>query len=242
MAVYFSRFVKKLFNHLNLEIDKLAPRSNPDLQLVYSLKNFDIDLVLDIGANEGQFASAIRYFGYSGRVVSFEPLSDAHAKLSSKSQGDLLWDVYPRCAIGDYNGEVEINISNYSVSSSILQISNVHSDAEPRSKYIGKEKVKILRLDSIDTPYLLSSKRPFLKIDTQGFEWQVLDGCGQLLQKFKGILCEVSLVALYEDQHLWKEVMERLNGNGFDLWAIQPGFVDPFDGRTLQMNVVFFRR
>jgi hypothetical protein len=115
-------------------------------------------------------------------------------------------------------------------------------ETEPRSRYIGKERVNILRLDSIDLPSILSSQNPFLKIDTQGFEWQVLDGCGQLLQKFKGILCEVSLVALYEDQHLWKEVMERLNGNGFDLWAIQPGFVDPFDGRTLQMNVVFFRR
>ena len=242
MAVYFSRLVKKLFNHLNLEIDKLAPRSNPDLQLVYSLKKFNIDLVLDVGANVGQFASEIRYFGYPRMIVSFEPLSTAHSKLSLSAQQDPLWEIYPRCAIGDYNGEVEINISNYSVSSSILQINKLHVETEPRSRYIGKERVNILRLDSIDLPSILSSQNPFLKIDTQGFEWQVLDGCGQLLQKFKGILCEVSLVALYENQHLWKEVMERLNGNGFDLWAIQPGFVDPFDGRTLQMNVVFFRR
>lgn len=241
MAVYLSRLVKKLFNHFNLEIDKLAPRSNPDLQLVYSLKKFNIDLVLDVGANVGQFASEIRHFGYPRMIVSFEPLSTAHSKLSLSAKQDPLWEIYPRCAIGDYNGEVEINISNYSVSSSILQISNLHIDAEPRSTYIGKEKVKILRLDSIDIPSFSSSKNPFLKIDTQGFEWQVLDGCGQLLQDFKGVLCELSLASLYEEQHLWKEVMERFNDNGFDLWAIQPGFTDPHTGQTLQINAIFFR-
>jgi len=229
------------FNLLGLEVDKLAPRSNPDLQLVCGLKKHKIDLVLDIGANEGQFASAIRNFGYSGRILSFEPLSTAHSKLLSQSKRDQLWDIYERCAIGDQDGEVEINISNYSVSSSILQISKLHLNAEPRSQTIGKEKVNIFRIDSIASPYLESSQNPFLKIDTQGFEWQVLDGCENSLSSFRGILCELSLVPLYESQHLWKELLKRIEDNGFSVWAIQPGFTDPLDGRTLQLDVIFFR-
>lgn len=241
MPVYFSRFVKKVFNNFHLEIDKLAPRSNPDLQLVCALKKFNIDLVLDIGANEGQFASEIRNFGYQGKILSFEPLLSAHSKILSLSNRDSLWEVYQRCAIGDYDGDVEINVSNYSVSSSILKVSQLHLNAEPRSQTIGKEKVNIFRIDSIVSPYLEFSKNPFLKIDTQGFEWQVLDGCEHSLSYFRGVLCEVSLLPLYESQHLWKELLKRIENNGFSVWAIQPGFTDPLDGRTLQLNVIFFR-
>ncbi len=237
----FIKKFKRIFNSLNLEVDKLSPRSNPDLQLVCSLKKFQIDLVIDVGANEGQFVSEIRYFGYLGKVVSFEPLSNAYTKLHSASKRDMLWQVHPRCAIGDYDGEVDINVSNYSVSSSILSMSDIHLRAEPRSQYIAKEKVNIFKLDSVLDPYLKDSKNRFLKIDTQGFESQVLDGCSQSLSLFKGILCELSLVQLYQSQHLWKDLMTRIEDNGFSLWAIQPGFVDPLDGRTLQVNAIFFR-
>jgi FkbM family methyltransferase len=232
---------KKSFTFLGLEVDKLAPRSNSDLQLVCSLKKFHIDLVVDIGANEGQFANEIRYFGYTGKIVSFEPLATAHRKLLSASKRDPLWEVYERCAVGDYDGEIEMNVSNYSVSSSILQMSQLHLSAEPRSYIVGQEKVKLFKLDSILPTYMENSEHPFLKIDTQGFEWQVLDGCKALLSSFKGIVCEMSLVELYQGQHLWLEVLERLSNSGFSLWAIQPGFTEPSDGRTLQINAVFFR-
>ena len=49
------------------------------------------------------------------------------------------------------------------------------------------------------------------------------------------------MIPLYEDQHLWREVLERLEREGFVLWAMQPEFIDPNDGRTLQMNGIFFK-
>ncbi len=235
------RVFQQIFNLFGLEIDKLAPRSNPNLQLVCGLKKHNIDLVFDIGANEGQFSSAIRDFGYSGQILSFEPLSNAYSRLLSKSERDSLWNVYERCAIGDKDGEVAINVSNYSVSSSILPISQLHLNAEPRSRTIGTEKVNLFRIDSIASPYLKSSRNPFLKIDTQGFEWQVLEGCENSLSSFRGILCELSLVPLYEGQYLWKDLLKRIENHGFTVWAIQPGFTDPVDGRTLQINVIFFK-
>lgn len=233
--------MQRTFNWLHLEVDKLAPRSNPDLQVVCCLRKLGIDLVLDVGANEGQFASAIRSFGYSGRIVSFEPLSSAHGRLVRASKRDPRWEVHPRCALGDYDGEVMINVSNYSVSSSILEMSPLHLEAEPRSHNLGQEKVDIFRLDSLLPPYLAGSRNRFLKIDTQGFEWQVLHGGEGSLSAFTGILCELSLVALYQGQRLWLEIIEHLRQKGFGLYALQPGFVHPLDGRTLQVNAIFCR-
>ncbi len=91
------------------------------------------------------------------------------------------------------------------------------------------------------TEYLSASSRTFIKIDTQGFEWQVLDGAPNTLRHAKGVLCELSLLPLYEEQKLWKEMIERLEAEGFTLWFIQRGFTDPRDGRSLQMDAAFFR-
>ena len=210
-------------------------------QLLLALDRFGVDLVLDVGANVGQFAREIRTFGYPGRIVSFEPLEDAHRRLGEAAAGDGAWRVHPRCAIGDSDGEVAINVSANSVSSSLLPMTDAHAGAAGASAYVGRETVPSFRLDSVAAPYLAAAKSPFLKIDTQGFEWQVLDGAAQSLPRLRGLLCELSLVELYAGQRLWLDVLARLEAAGFTLWNLQPGFADPRDGRTLQLDAVLFR-
>ena len=116
-----------------------------------------------------------------------------------------------------------------------------HTKAALGSAYVNKEKVRISRLDSIVPNYTGGKENILLKIDTQGFEWQVLDGAEETLSKCQGVLCELSLVPLYEGQRLWLEVIERLNSMGFTLWTIQSGFIDSQNGRTLQVDAMFFR-
>jgi FkbM family methyltransferase len=210
-------------------------------QIVASLRKSEIDLVLDVGANKGQFASKIRQCGYAGRIVSFEPLSQAHGELLKSSAADPMWDVYPRCALGDHDGEGEINIAGNSESSSILPMLESHRSAAPESAYQGKEVVPIKTLDAVAGKYLKDARSTFLKIDTQGFEWQVLDGARDTLPHIKGILVELSMVPLYEGQHQWREVIDRLEAEGFTLWAFKPVFSDQASGRTLQVDGVFYR-
>jgi FkbM family methyltransferase len=226
---------------MGFELHRLDPSSDPAYQLLKGLDRFNVDQVFDIGANTGQFASELRSVGYKGRIVSFEPLLDAHRMLSESSARDSNWIVHQRGAIGDYDGEIELNISGNSVSSSVLPMMDTHSSAAMGSAYIDTEKVPIARLDSVAPEYLSASSRPFIKIDTQGFEWQVLDGATNILRRAKGVLCELSLLPLYEGQRLWKEMIERLEAEGFTLWFIQRGFTDPRDGRSLQVDAAFFR-
>jgi FkbM family methyltransferase len=210
-------------------------------QLLKGFERFGIDFVFDVGANVGQFGSEIRSMGFAGRIVSFEPLSAAHLALAAAASRDAQWSVHPRCAIGDRDGTIEINIAGNSVSSSILPMTEAHWSAASGSGYVGREPAPIVRLDSVAEPYLQPSSRPFLKIDTQGFESQVLAGAASTLPRLQGVLCELSLVALYEGQQLWMEMLDRLRADGFTLWNLQPGFADPRDGRTLQVDATFFR-
>lgn len=235
------KVIKRLIHRLGYVLERLNVNSRSEFQLFQSLKRFEIDLVLDIGANEGQFASEIRSVGYKGQIVSFEPLSDANQKITQAAIGDKNWVIHPRSAIGDYDGEVEINVSANSVSSSILSMTEAHSSAAQNSAYVGSEKVSIARLDSVAADYISPSNKYFIKIDTQGFEWQVLDGATETLKNAQGVLCEMSLVPLYNGQYLWGDMLKRLESEGFTLWAIQRGFTDPNDGRSLQIDAVLFR-
>ncbi len=235
------KIAKKIVHMLGLDIYRLSPGTNSSLQLLKGLDCFGVETVFDIGANTGQFASDLRSIGYRGRVVSFEPLPDAYKKLSMAAVRDALWDVHMQGAIGDTDGEIEINIAGNSVSSSVLPMLEAHSDAAEASAYVGKVSVPVFRLDTIADQYLDGSGNYFIKIDTQGFEWQVLDGAPEMLAKAQGVLCELSLVPLYEGQRLWTEMIGRLEAEGFSLWSIQKGFVDPKNGKTLQVDAIFFR-
>lgn len=219
----------------------LSPKVNDYFQLYKALDYFGIDTVFDIGANTGQFASELRSIGYKGRIISFEPLSNAYEKLKKATSRDPLWVVHSRGALGDFSGSVEINISKDSQSSSLLPMFNTLKDAAPGAVYIGKEKVHVETLDSIAPKYLVEGERFFLKIDAQGFEMNVLEGAKSTLHNCQGILCELSLVPLYENQILWLEVIDFFKKSGFTIWSVQKGFVDKKNGRALQLDAIFFR-
>ena len=238
---FFESKIRYIFNKVGLDLHRLKLASSSNYQLLKALNRFEVDLVLDVGANVGQFASELRNVGFQGEIISFEPLSTAYQALTAAARTDQKWQVYSRSAIGDYDGEIEINIAGNSVSSSILPMMESHSLAEQRSAYIGTEKTPIFKLDSVAPTYLEKSHQPFLKIDTQGYEWQVLNGACAILPRLKGILCELSLIPLYQGQRLWLDIIYYLQSEGFTLWSIQPGFTDPRDGRTLQVDATFFK-
>jgi FkbM family methyltransferase len=206
------------------------------------LAHHRIGTVFDVGANEGQFARSLHAAGYRGRIVSFEPLAEAHAELVRASKNYPSWDVAPRCALGDDEGEVEINIAANSVSSSLLPMHDHHSAAVPQSRFVGVERIRTVRLDAIAGEYAPPAAPLFVKIDTQGYEAHVLEGTAGILSRVQGLQLEMSFVTLYHGQPLFDDLLERLQTEGYTVWAIWPGLCDPETGRMLQTDVVLFRR
>jgi FkbM family methyltransferase len=238
----FKKTIRKALHSIGLELHRLTPTSNPSVQLLTCLNHVQADVVFDVGANVGQFAQELRSLGFSGEIISFEPLSIAHAVLSKAAQADAKWKIHPRGAVGDQDGEIEINIASNSVSSSVLPMLHAHSSAAVGSAYVASECTPLTRLDSVAHTYLSANARPFIKIDTQGFESQVLDGAAETLKRAHGVQLELSLVPLYEGQTLWLEMIQRMADQGFTLWAIQNGFIDPRTGRSLQVDGIFLRQ
>jgi FkbM family methyltransferase len=221
----------------------LAPRKarSPDAQLAAVLERFSVSCVLDVGANVGQYALRLRESGYAGRIVSFEPLAEAHANLSLRAAADPAWQVAPPVALGERDGEVDIELSAESDMSSILPQSALLRRVSPTSAVIRRERVPLARLDRVATGYLRPEDETFLKIDVQGFEHQVLEGAGDVLRTVRGIQLEMSLVPCYEGERGFRETIDHLEGAGFELYLLLPGYFERKLARQLQVDGVFVR-
>jgi len=210
------------------------------VQLCSFLQQQEIDLVLDVGANIGQFGERLFQAGFQGRLVSFEPLSSAHMKLSETAKRYPKWSVAPRAAVGSHSGETVINISENMFSSSLLPIRIEHVDSAPSSRYVGTEITNVISLDD----YLKKSDgaRVFLKLDTQGFEFEALKGAERLLaSSIIGVQTEFSLAPLYDGQADYIELLAWLRDRNFHPWALCSEFSDAQTSRLLQANIVLFR-
>lgn len=205
------------------------------------LRQMAIEQVIDVGANRGQYAQDLRNHAYTGNIVSFEPMRQAHAALVATAQSDRQWVIAPPAALGRQEGTAELNIANNSISSSLLPMREAHLQASPESHYIGQETVKVRTLDSFLDDGTIASTSTFLKVDTQGYEEQVLAGATNILTFVRGLELELSLVSLYEGQVLAWEFVRRLREAGWDCFGVRPGFSDPATKRMLQMDALFVR-
>jgi FkbM family methyltransferase len=199
-----------------------------------------IEVLLDVGANAGQYGLRMRRAGFVGRIVSFEPLSDAFAELQRRSAGDPRWEAR-RLALSDNDGTAEIHIAGNSTSSSLLDMGDRHLASAPESAYVGAERVQTARLDSLWEELAGDGARVFLKLDVQGFEMHVLRGAERALAQLRGVQAELALAHLYEGDSPWREIVDHLARHGFELAGVEPGFEDPESGRMLQFDGVFVR-
>ena len=209
--------------------------------LVRFIESLGVELVLDVGANQGQYASDLRMLGFEGRIVSFEPIRECYDLLATVAARDPGWDVR-HTALGATPGTAQINVAaNGGASSSLLPMMTRHRLAAPEATYVRTESVEVQRLDDAVTGLPVGT-RAFLKIDTQGFERAVLEGAPQLLSgPVVGVQLELSLVSLYEGAPIYDEMLSFMAERGFRLAWLEPGFADPESGEMLQFDAAFVK-
>jgi len=204
------------------------------------LAHHGISTVLDVGANVGQYAGELRQFGYSGTIHSFEPLPVAYAVLETAAGGDSRWYTHP-LALGAVPGEGEINVSRNSYSSSLRDLMPGHLAGAPDSAYVGKEKIVISTVSDQLTKLAVVDNDVWLKIDTQGFEREVLRGAEPVLTQIKVVQLEISLQPLYDQGMELDETLAYFAARGYKLVGLEPGFYNKETGHQLQVDGVFVR-
>lgn len=233
--------VRKLANQLGIEINRFNPKGSDRARLARILLSSKANLVLDIGANVGQYGAELRALGYHGRIVSFEPVSDAHVELEKAAAGDPQWIVAPRVAIGSEEGLISVHVAANSVFSSILPGAKLLGRMDANSMVTREEQVPLVTLNSIVPQYITPGDVTFLKIDVQGFEYEVLRGADKILDELCGVQLETSLVPLYQGEKPFRFMLDFMESRGFELHSIASVLADETTGREIQLDAIFVR-
>jgi len=188
-----------------------------------TLQNNNIDLLIDVGANRGQFALEARRLGYKGEIISFEPISANNIFLNRLASQDNKWKICPY-ALGSERKELVLNIYNDDSFSSFYEINEVAKQSFGSLVNLDRtENVQIYTMDEVATSLgITKDRRIFLKTDTQGHDSEVIIGAKQTLNYVIGILTEATITSLYNSSSTLEDLIGLLLPMGFSHGGMFP--------------------
>lgn len=208
------------------------------------LRHFDVDCVFDVGANTGQYATMLRRkAGFGGRIISFEPIPEAAGAVRKKAKADPLWTL-EEMALADTS---ESRLFHVMAGSEFSSLSAPRNDEVGRFSAMNRPVRSIMvRAETLANafPRLQAKygfKRPFLKMDTQGFDLAVLRGAGDVLSQFVGFQSELSIRRIYEDASDFRDAITFYQSLGFDLSAFVPNNAGHFPA-LIEIDCIMVRR
>ena len=215
-------FVRYQVNQIfNIDIVKVSGQHTLNAHLCKVIEFYKIDVIIDVGANEGHFGLLVRRLGFKGDIHSFEPVIGAFEVLSSLASNDARWHVH-NFALGSQAGEAEINVSKFSQYSSLLN-ANDYGNSWGDMKVQHRQKIKISTLSECFNKLLIPSERKILlKMDTQGFDLEVFKGVGKYLDHVCCMLSELSLVPIYNGMPHYLDALAAYEKQGFCVTGFYP--------------------
>jgi FkbM family methyltransferase len=202
------------------------------------MRALGVDLVIDVGANRGQFGQEIRKARYMGRIISIEPLAESFRQLERLSSRDDLWTVI-HSAVGARSGPATMHVAaNNGASSSLLPMLDLHARAAPDARYVAEERVDVVRLDDLVQRLWGDMRSMFTKVDVQGYELQVLEGGLETLGRSSLVQLEMSLLPIYETAPTYRDILQFMGEHAFQLVGLEPIFAAP-TGALLQADGLF---
>ena len=236
-----ARAITRFSHKLGFEVRRW-PTPDPYYErLTQILRASSVSAVIDVGANEGQFARQLRGAGYGGRIISIEPGAAAYEILSQAAADDPNWDIPEQIALGSSEGDTELIVYNRSDMNSVLPLSAVGQSSFPRLAETGRQTVPMHRLDTI-FDRLIGDGEAAVKIDTQGSEREILSGAAGVLNRIPVLQIELGMVQLYDGAAAFEEILSQLQDAGFRMAMTSPVSFDKTTARPIEVDALFLRQ
>ena len=205
------------------------------------LDQYGVNLVIDVGANRGQYAKRLRRAGYRGRIASFEPVPDVFERLREAAAGDPRWSVHP-FALGREDTVTSMHVVPGTLSS-VLAPSDFGAERYVQLRAPAAQRVEVRRLDGLldELTAGIDDPRPYLKLDTQGYDVEVFQGAGERVSDFVGMQSELALMQIYEGMPRLPEALALYEGSGFEVTALYPVSRETATARVLEFDCVMVR-
>jgi FkbM family methyltransferase len=192
---------------------------------------FKPGLVFDIGAYKGDFARLCLELWNNTNVVCFEPLEAQYKILEQWSKTEKRIKVI-HGLLGDEDKD-QVKFNENETASSVLD--------ETISKNFKTGYHKMRTLDTSLREFNLNVPN-LLKIDTQGFEYQILKGFSTNLDQVEVIIAELNHIDIHDNVKLAEEVIGLLYAHGFVIYDIVEIHRRPFDNAIWQTDFMFVKK
>lgn len=215
--------LKEALRSRGLVLKKL-PIDNLEETLRQLFAALRINCVIDAGAHFGEYGQRLREIGYTGRIVSFEPVRASYERLCETAKGDPAWMCF-NLALGSSSKDLEINVPGYSVFASFLGSTKYCNEQFGEESTAGiKETVKVVTLDSLFNQAIsgLNGPRVYLKLDTQGYDLEVIKGAPVSMPSILGLQSEVSVKPIYEGMPNWIDAIGACKSLGYEVTGLYP--------------------
>ncbi|PYQ40134.1 MAG: FkbM family methyltransferase [Acidobacteria bacterium] len=203
------------------------------------LRLLEVDCVLDVGANRGQYARLLRRIGYRGRIVSFEPVPESFEELRRRAAGDPRWTTVP-IALGAADTVLPLHVTSVTEFSSLRDPSDYARRTFPGTVVTRTVQVPVRCLDGLWAEHVRAVDRVHLKLDTQGYDQQVLEGARDVLDRVVSVQTELAVKSVYDGVPHYTEAIPRLEARGFELTGVFPVLRDP-QLRIVELDCVMRR-
>jgi len=214
--------INKFLSIFGYKLQKKKKIYNLEDHLFNIFNHLDINFVIDVGANNGQFGSLLRRNGFKGEILSFEPCKDSFENLKKASSNDDSWTAI-NSALGNKREHKEINIFGASDLNSFLEVSDIGSDRFKHNfEKVNSELVEISTLNEFLKKINLTEKRVFLKMDTQGYDLNVFRGANKFYSSILGLMAEIPVQKIYNSNENYHETIEEYESNDFRITGIFP--------------------
>jgi FkbM family methyltransferase len=201
--------IRTLLRTTGFDVVRYRPTKNP----LSFLTAYNIQTVIDAGANVGQFASQVREVLPTAHIHSFEPMQDCFETLNTTFAHDPHFTAH-HMALGDVSQDSVLYKNDYSPSSSLLKNTDLLDTTFPFAQESIEENIVIRTLDTVLQVTNLK-KNILFKLDVQGYEEKVLRGAKTMLDASSIVLIETSFYPLYQGQPLFADIYTLLHAQGF---------------------------
>ena len=231
--------IKRTFNKIGLDIRRLPAYGPSTLAF---LKQYEINSVIDVGANSGQFAREVRSLFPSAYLYSFEPLTEEYTKLvHNMNKNDEKFRAF-NMALGETNGKRIMFRDNFTPSSSLLRPTAVQRRTFPHTGTLRETTITVRTLDEVVAENSLCLEpQLFIKLDVQGYEQRVIEGGLHTLKNARLLMIEENYHQFYEGQASFEELFALLLQIGFKYKGSVNQSYHPASGFPLFADGIFVR-
>lgn len=171
-------------------------------------------VIIDVGA-AGHPKGIRKSIAKDSKRYLFEPHPDAYENLINKFGNDKNFHIFP-IAASNYKGTRNFYILKKNNCSSLLLPNYENKLIEKRKDFTVTRTIQV-ETDTLDNLVQSEESIDLLKLDVQGFEYEVLEGAENLLKRVERIECEVEYDQWYTDQKIAKDIVSFLEQRGFRL-------------------------